>query len=472
MNRRMVIAVALLLCVQTATAKKHHGPQPDAPIRVEAPAETVPPAMWIDVREPARARDALRRNAWLSRALARPLGEGFLGSWRAFLGTRGEDIRAAFKGAVADAALAPLLSQPFRIAWYSARGSTQSPALIVPAPGSAALLAHAALGEAARRGTAQSRCPRGAGDERIDRWVLAEHAVYAARGPDRIVLSRHPTALMQALCGPPPQLGAGGEVEIGFAPELIGRGAQMAAALAGLGDSVRLQLRVGRDGFAPAGLAGALAKPARLSAAPLSADLLRLAPASTPVVLAANLGLPSSLDAASLKAFWGGASTPVLPRQAAVLFWPRGDWRRPHEIAVAWSRPADDAALAAIFNGRNKLSAAMLCNHLVFASTAQVLERVRRSCDGHDPGLSHLARSVVEGLQAPGSLGLFLQPGRALPQIASDGYWGEIEAPTSDAPRAAPPEIEEALRELSSLPSLGFFGIAKEAALVPRGFGS
>jgi hypothetical protein len=480
-----------VVAARPVLARRHQRPiQQDSTVQVEPPGELARPALWIDVREPQKAREALRKNAWLQQTLQQPLGKGFVGSWGPFLGSRGEDLRAAFKGAVAEAVMVPLLSQPFRVAWLAGPEQLRSPVLVVPAPRDQARLAYAALDSTARRGDLSSRCPGASPSAqplRMVRWLIGEHAVYAALAADRLALSRHPSALIHALCLPPADVNLperGADVEVGFAPDRLGRGAQLGAALLGMGPAARLQLSVQGDKLVPAGIGGQLARPERLGAGAPNEELLEITPAGAPVVLTAQLNLPDLLDRDSLRAYWqGAASQPMAVRQVAVVWWPRGDGRHP-EAALLWSRPSDRAALEKIFAGDNKLDTAMICGQLVLASGPKdMLERFDAACEGRAPSLKSAAPAAVEGLRRPSSVALAVQVGRALAQLAEDGYRSDAEAELSlrgapvpkepgPLPAALPAAVIEALRQLAELPFLGFTGTAGKRELIPGGFGT
>ena len=473
-SKKLVLA---LLCVGTL----FHPPPADAqkgPVALEPIASIEPPAVWIDVRQPGKVEGALRKNAWLRQQLSGPLGRGFLGSWGAFLGTRGEDLRATFKGAIADAALAALFAQPFRVAFWTTRDETHAPALIVPQPRDSFRLLFAAIDGVARKGALSARCPGDTGPGLlIGRWLLAEHALYVAQREERVVISRHPAAVLQGYCGNTTIEPGGAAASVEIAPDRIGRGAQVAQVLAGLGGTFRIDLDVDGDRLVGAGLSAAIDKPERLGKGAASDALLKLLPASAPVVLSAHLSLPESLSERSLIQFWksamgaGGPAPHVVGRTATIAWWPRGDSRLPLEVALLWSRAEDAPALGHIFSGKNRLVSASLCGHAALASSEEILSHLRRACSGQEPSFHDLGRSVVRGLQSPATLQLALQPGRALPALLTDGYWSEQEVPPGKH-GAGPKEIEDAARDLSSLPPLGFSGTSDAKRLVPQGFGS
>ncbi len=477
MNRRWIAlcATCALLAVAVPADARRRGLPDQGPVSLPTQAELVRPAILLDVKRPGQVRDALRKNAWLTQAMAMPLGRGFLGSWGAFLGTRGEDISASFRGLIAELVLGPLFAQPFRIAWYTAQGTSQSAVLIVPSPGERLRLAYGAIDQVARKDAVIAKCPGDTGGPGflIGRWTLAEHVLFSVLKDDRLLVARHPAAVTQAYCGNDATIAAGGsDLELSVAPGRIGRGAQLGASLAGFGEELTLKLDVEGDHLVARGLAGPLAQPLRLAKGTLSADLLKLIPASAPVVLNLQLNLPERLDPASLRAFWKAeASLALLPRAVTIAWWPRGDARAPQELALLWSRTADQPALATMFDGKNKLLAGQLCNHAVLASGPEVLERLRRSCAGEEPALKDLGEVVSRGLRGEGSVSLALQPGHALSTLVADGYWSEQEE-KKRAAAVTPPEIREAVRALLALPFLGFVGTAEASVLVPRGFGS
>ncbi len=169
----------------------------------------------------------------------------------------------------------------------------------------------------------------------------------------------------------------------------------------------------------------------------------------------------------------GEMSLSDIRRQVAVVWTPRGDFRHPQEVALLWGRPEDAPALETLFSGPNKLVRATLCGHHVLASGEDVLTRLRRACEGKSPNMLNAAGPVVEGLRAPTSVAFGVNTGRLLGLLAMDGYWSETQVDVKKPlPRAAPPEIEAARRDLETLPYVGLRGTVKEGSLVPGGFGS
>ena len=87
--------------------------------------------------------------------------------------------------------------------------------------------------------------------------------------------------------------------------------------------------------------------------------------------------------------------------------------------------------------------------------------------------LLNAAGPVVTGLRAPASVVFGINTGRLLSGLAMDGYTSEARVDRSaPLPKAAPPEVEAARRDLESLPYLGLRGTVKGDALVPGGFGT
>lgn len=448
---------------------------------MEVPGTAAPAAVWVDVHHPGKVREALAGNAWLKEQLGKPLGQGFVGGWAAFFGSTGEDLKAEFKGAVLDVVANQLLDAPFRVVWFAGDARASTPAFIVPKPGGATTSAFDALDKVANRGGMNAAsCPGGAaGTYEMKRWLVAEQTLWAARTEDRMVLARHPVAVLEGLCTPLPELEAKDpvDVELGFDPDAYGREVQLLTSIVGLAPGARLQFGVEGNKLVGRGIAGELMEgPARLDAAPLSDDLLKLVPEDTPVLLALQLKLPESLEPETLKGFWqeGGGKGATRTRQVALVWTPRGDSSLPVEMAVLWGRSEDKAALEGLFSGGyNKLVSGTACNHVVLASNAAELERLTKACEGKTPNLLNAAGPVVAGFRAPTSVAFGVNTGRLLSGLTMDGFWSESRVGrNAPMPKAAPPEIEAARRDLESLPYLGLRGTVQGDSLVPGGFGS
>ena len=474
---------------QGATASNQGGllqalpPVSGEPQPMEPPAEAQEAALWVDVYAPAKVRAALAKNAWLTQQLQAPLGRGFVGGWAAFLGTRGEDLGASFKGAVLDLLAEQVLASPFRLLWLSGDARNGTPVLLLPEPERAAIAAYESLRTVSRRNALLAKgCPGGQGTVpaegfRLERLLVAEQSVWAARAEDRLVLGRTATSVLQGLSAALPVLEAPAkdvDVELGFAPEPLGRELQLLSHVAGL-EGTTLRFGVEGERLVARGLAGrALKGERRLDAAPLSESLLKLTPEETPVLLAVQLRLPESLEPEALKAFWSGegAAPRLRTREVALLWTPRGSAEAPTEVALVWGRPEDGPALERLFSGPNALVRAPLCGHLVLASTPAVLERMRRACEGRSPSLLHASAPLVRGLREKGSVAFGVNTGRLLGGLLADGYAAGNEAEGKKPARAAPPEIEAARRELETLPYVGLRGTLEGNTLKPEGFGS
>jgi hypothetical protein len=459
-------------------------PVPDKPQQMEVPTEPVRPAIWLDVYAPGKIREALSGNAWLKDQLQKPLGKGFVGGWAAFLDTRGEDLGASFKGAVFDVMAGQLLAAPFRMVWFSGEGRAGTPAIIVPEPGNAAMAAFDSMSGVVRRNelTADS-CPGGQGEVpqggfKLERWLVAEQALWVGRTEEAMVFGRHPAVVLQGLCEPHLHLEGpeAVDMELGFAPEPLGREMQLLAHVMGVGNGIRLRFAVEGNRLVGRGISGPVAEEPRLDSAPFSEDLLKLVPEETPVLLALQLKLPEKLDRDSLKALWSGKGPtgPMRTRQVAMVWTPRGDADLPSEVALLWGRPEDATALGQLFSGPNRMQTATLCGHHVLASTPEVLARLRKACEGKGPNLLNAAAPVVQGLRAPSSVSFGVNTGRLLGGLLADGYWSQVTQadPKKPQPRAAPPEIEAARRDLETLPYVGLRGTVDGHKLVPGGFGS
>lgn len=459
---------------------------PSEPTKMDVPGAAATAAIWVDVHAPAKVRDALVRNAWLKEQLDKPLGQGFVSGWAAFMGSTGTDLKASFKGAVLDVVAGQLLDTPFRTVWFSGATRAGTPALIVPHANKTSLAAWDALDAVAKRGemTADS-CPASTekapeGGFHLSRWLVAEQTMWAARTADRVVLARHPVVVLQGLCTPLPELEAddGVDVEVGFNANTYGREAQLLTHVLGLGDDTRLHFGVEGDRLVGRGIAGKLVPGMMgLDTSPLSDDLLKLVPEETPVLLALQLTLPESLEPSVLKTFWERkVEVRTRTRQVALVWTPRGTASLEPELALLWGSEADAAGLQALFSGgARELKRATLCKHVVLATSDEEVERLKKACEGRSPNLLNAAGPVVTGLRAPASVVLGINTGRLLSGLAMDGYTSEARVDrASPLPKAAPPEIEAARRDLESLPYLGLRGSVLNYghALTPGGFGT
>ncbi|RKH68169.1 hypothetical protein D7X96_17920 [Corallococcus interemptor] len=454
------------------------------PTKMEVPGAAALPAVWVDVHSPAKVRDALARNAWLKSQWEKPLGQGFASGWAAFLGSTGTDLKASFKGAVLDVVVGQLLDTPFRTVWFTGDARVGTPALLVPKANKTSQAAWDALDSVAKRGgMVADGCPSGMGEKvpdggfQLSRWLVAEQTVWAARTADRLVLSRHPVVVLQALCSPLPELEAddGADVEVGFDANAYGREAQLFTHVLGLGEDTRLQLRVDGDRLVAKGIAGKVSGTSVTTGKPLSDDLLKLVPEDTPVLFAFRFMLPESLEPAQLKAFWKGESrAPLRERQVALAWTPRGSTSLAPELALLWGDEKDAEGLSALFSGGARtLVSATLCKHVVLATSPQEVERLKKACEGSAPNMLNAAGPVVAGLRAPSTVMLGVNLGRLLSGLAMDGYTSEARVDrASPMPKALPPEIEAARRDLEALPYLGFRGNAQGYVMASEGFGT
>ncbi len=487
MNRRLaipllvVVAAGVIAFVALRTSRgprRGGGPQTPEPAAVALTLADVPPepSVWADVHSPEKLWKALRANAWLAKAAGEPLGQGMMaGGWSGFLSTRGGDLAGAFEGAVVDVVAGKLLADPFRVVFFAGPSATGTPAFVVPRPSSAATSAFDLLEGVARNGTYTApHCP-GAGSGSpaqepmvVSRWLVAEHAVFAARKDGRIVLARKPTAVVQALCAPPPDVPAaqGVDLSLSFSPSALDRELQLGAALLGLGPAPRLAFALEGDRLEPRGILGDLADPGRLDAAPPPEALLRLVPADAGVVFLATLRLPEKLSRDTLRQHldrsYRGA---YAPRPVAVVWNPRGDPALPTEVALAW--PERDAGLLReAFSGPNRMDQRRACGHEVLASTGELGQALQRACGKKSPSLLDASPAVAAGLRQPVSLGVSANLGVLLSRVLGDAW--RREAPK----KGASPEVEAARRLLEELPFMGLRGVAAGASLVPGGFRS
>lgn len=486
MKRNLAVAaavalVAIALAVALVKARKKGVPVAAAAakiVKLEVAQSPPEPSVWVDVHDPKKGWEALRKNGWLQRALADPLGQGFTAGWSAFLSTSGKDMGGAFEGQVLDVVAGRLLADPFRVVTYAGADATGAPAIVVGNPSAEAKGAFELLESLAHNGNFEApRCP---GPDPapgtppgppivVSRWLVAEHAVYGALRPDRLVVARHPIAVVQALCALPPDVPRteGVDLSISFARTGLGREAQLVAALLGVGPAPRLAFAVEDGTVVPRGIVGALDAPGRLEGTAPPEPLLKLVPADTGVLLLASLRLPAPVDRKSLAAHlsgkWTGATE---PRSIAVLWNPSGDRAGAPEVAVLWPE-RDRRLLDDAFAGPNKLIRRRACGHEILASTGDLANAAERACAGKAPSILSAAPAVAAGVRAPLSVGIGVDVGRVLSRLVADAWRAERGEKTAPAP-----EIEAARRLLEELPFMGLRGVAKGDALVPGGFRS
>ncbi|HET9552854.1 MAG TPA: hypothetical protein VFP50_07790 [Anaeromyxobacteraceae bacterium] len=492
MNKRIALPLAGIAAaaVVAAAAYAWHRPKVAArkkdarpPVALSIASVPPEPSIWLDVHSPEKAWRALRTNPWLARAASEPLGQGMTTGWAGFLSTRGGDMADAFPGVVLDVVAGKLLADPFRVVFFSGPSATGTPAVVVPRPSPAADSAFDLLDGLARNGSySATHCPGAkeppptpAGQPApppamiVSRWLVAEHAVFAARQDGRIVLAKSPATVVQALCAAPPEVPAaqGIDLSLSFAREALGREAQLAANLLGLGPAPRLAFAIEGDRLEPRGILGDLAEPGRLDRAAPPEGLLKLIPADAGVVVLATLRLPEKLTQDSLrqhleKSYQGAYA----PRTVAVVWNPRGVERLPTEVAVAW--PDRDAGLVReAFSGPNRMERRRECGHEVFASTGALGVALQRACEGKAPSLLNAPPAVTDGLRAPTSFGVGANLGVLLARLLGDAWTEE-----ATAQHKVSPDVEAARRLLEELPFLGLRGVVDGRSLVPGGFRS
>lgn len=456
---------------------------------LSAKAMTVPTdiplaAVIADVNDPAALKKAAEDNVWLKDALASPLGRGFSAGWTAFFGSKGEDLKASFRGTVLQFFFERLLNAPFSVVWFGGEGQSGTPAVIIDGASGAQKSALDAMDAVSARGTfTATHCPGQdppvptkdkEGKEipapakfTITRWLVADHAVFAAKSGDRVVLAAKPTAVLQGLCVKIADHARGkAALEVAFVTERFGREAQALGALLGLQNEVRIGVAAQNGTFTPVGLSGALAAPERLATQSVNDEILKAIPEDMPVSALLQLALPAKLDESNLAAHLKGeAKGTLVPRSVALVWNPHGS-NQVTEIALLWSKVDDEAALKTIFNGRNSLQTRKVCGQLVLASTAALADRMEKSCKGGAPSRNNASATVVSQAKAMQSVALQVQIGSLLATLLTDAYKAEN-------PKAVmPKEIEQAKQQLEALPFFGFRGKVEGKALVAEGFRS
>jgi hypothetical protein len=492
MNRRnafAIVVVALVPLVLVGVLVVRHNRaqagRKDAGPKLSMAVANVPPepSVWLDVHAPEKVWKALRTNPWLGRAASDPLGQGMTTGWAGFLATRGTDMAGAFDGVVFDVVTGKLLADPFRVVFFSGPSATGTPAIVVPKPSSAAVSAFELLDRIARNGSASAtHCPGQKPPEPtpsgqpepppamvVSRWLIAEHALFAAQKEGRIVIARRPESVIQALCAAPPEVPAtqGVDVSLSFAREALGRESQVAAELLGLGPAPRLAFAIEGDRLEPRGVLGQLAEPGRLDKAAPPESLLKLVPADAGVVLLATLRLPEKLDRESLRQHLEKKYQGAYAARTIALVWnPRGADKLPTDVAVVW--PERDAGfLRDAFSGPNRMEHRRQCGHEVFASNGPLATAMQRSCEGKAPSVLNAAPQVAEGLRSPVSFGVGANLGVLLSRVLADAWTEDAASKGKNSP-----EVEAAMRLLEELPFLGLRGVTDGRSLVPGGFRS
>lgn len=446
-------------------------PSLDAPVKLGSLTQVPDEAVVVDVHSPAKILEALRANAWAQETLKQPLGRGFVGSWAGFLGTRGEDLQADFKGTVADLIAGELLSQPFRVVWFTGRTAKQTPTVIVPKASGKQRAAFATINAVAEAGTFQAACARAkdgtAVELEISRWVIADQSVYAALDEEgRIALGRLPAAVQLGMCATmdPLETVEGTDLEISFVPSSLGREAEHLAMLLGIEGTPRAAFTVEGNRLVAKGLVAKGIAEGHLDVAAVSNDLLKLVPVGAPFVATLQVKLPSPLTQDSLAAHLsdGEGERKLETRQIALVWTPHGDKSEPTEVALVWSNAKDATLLKEAFTSPH-LVRKQVCKHEVIASSKEVLASLERACAGKEPSLANAKPEVVAGFRAPASIGVGVDLGKLLSRLMMDAWDADGES------GAAPPEMLEAKAQLEKLPFVRLAGKVEGENLVPGG---
>jgi hypothetical protein len=258
----------------------------------------------------------------------------------------------------------------------------------------------------------------------------------------------------------------GAAVQIELRGPTLGRAAQVFPKVLGIHPAPRLAFGVEGDRIVPKGIVASVATQGHLGQKPASEKLLRLIPEDVPVVLVADLLLPTELSATNLEDFFRGDSVATTERQVAVVWYPRGREDAPPEMAILWSRVHDQEKISELFNGL-VTAGEPACDHLVLTMGPEILDRLEKSCSGKSPSLLQAGPAVVQGFKSPLSLAVGVHLGRVLGNVTTDAYEAE-----HDVKGPVPPEVQEVKRQLAELPFFGLRGVIQGQALVPGGFRS
>jgi hypothetical protein len=438
----------------------------------KAMASDAPPSIVVEVKSPKKLLHLFENDPWLKEVGGSPLGRGLLGSWGAFLFSKGEDLKATFSGTVMQLIAERMLDAPFSIAWFGGRASTGAPSIVALDPSEGAKDAFDLLDRWANKGVLTvSRCKLDG--VAFHRWLVADHPLFAARSGDRIVLGKTPATVENGLCATKADLTSRGDddLEVALFPERMGQETERFVHALGLAERgrPRFGFSIEKDRLVPRGIEAELVRDARLTSGALEPSMIGAIPADVPIVLAFQILLPKRLSAQAVERSFArstGSRSDLEARQIVLLWTPHGDSNVENDLALLWSRPSDAKALAAMFSGKNALQLKEACGHVVLASNGEMMSRIEGACGKKLPSMANAAPKVVSGFSAPSSIVLGVNLGRCLSGVLLDAYRAEHGA------GAPPREIAHAIGDLEALPFIGLSGKREEARLVPGGFRS
>ena len=441
---------------------------PGEPVVLEVPAAPqLFASIVVDVHEPAKVVGAAKKNEWLAGVLETPLGRGFLGAWAGFFSARGDDLGGKFEGTLLDLFVNQVLERPARVLWMGSDRRRYTPVVVVPNAGDGASMAFDAMSQVAKRGVfTASGCP-GAEEPKpmeIDRFVVADRAVYATKHDGALVIGRHPSAVLHGACAELFEMkaAAGTALEIGVVAERFDRGVQSLLHFAGLDGVPKIGFGVEGDRFVPRGLSATVRSP-RLKVARPPAAMLAAIPEATPVFLSLALDLPKEITPDSLAAIAkGGPVTDGATRHIGFAWYPAKD-----EVVILWSETDDLGALRGVFESWMRIEPA--CEQLVLSTSPKRIEQTRKACDKKTPSLAFAAPAVKAGLEKDASVVLGVSFGRLFGGLFRAAYRDQHARKKWKGP---PKEVEAAARRLEELPFFGFTGKVEGDRLAPGGFRS
>ncbi len=454
------------------------GDRPEPTFVALTPIAHSSPLFWVDVRDPKVTHSALQKNAWLTKVMKEPLGQGFMAAWSGFFGTRGKDIGGGFEGTVFSLAVNQVLDGPYKLVWFGGEGVQGAPVLVAPQPSAKAVTAFDALVKVAGSGGfTLSGCAgeatqwaSGRPSETIQRVVLADKTLYGVHTGDRLVLSTNPQAVQNSMCDElkAPASKPGVAVSLTFSFAEGGRATQSLADLVGINDTIALDFGVANDAFVPLSVDTELKRATFVSAEPSEA-LLKAIPQNAGVVLFLALRLPAELTGPALNAALAPEAevdAKAVTRQVALVWNPRatgaGD-----ELMVLWARTEDERSLdKAMQGGTGALKAVKGCSSILAFATARAAPILEATCKGSTPSMLQAPAPIVKGLTESSSFTLTIGLGQVLSQLALDGF-------VSEHGQKVAAEIESARKLLEELPSIGFSGaVQADKKLVTKGFRS
>lgn len=431
-------------------------PRPDVrePVALTLPANPLKLAVRIDVDKPDAWLAWFEKNA--QPLVDSPLGQGFIGSWAGWFGSKGEELGKTFKGTLAKHLIDRVLQQPVSLALFTGDSSPAVPALVIGSPTGGARATLTALDELLNNQEVTAPSCEGGAPTSIHRWLVAGQGMYFAANDTRAVLASKPLAVWSALCAAdafaPSKEGV---LDVTVRAAGFSREAQMFAKLAGIGsEALVLSLKLDGDRLVPVGLKGDFDEKRGTQVA-FSEAHWRTIPESAPVVASVALKLPDALEDDSLAEFLKDRKGTTVNRAVSLVWWPSGEG---HDVAIVWTSGAagDEAYLKRTFDGASDV--AVVCDQIVITTAPSRMQAMRDACGKKQPALADAGAAALEAVKGDTSAAVSLHAGHFLSQALLDSV-----------SRTPAKEISDAAAQIDALPRLWFSGVGKAQALLPKG---